>query len=192
MSKKLFAFTGQAGSGKDTAAGFLSSILKERGENFILTFSFAEFFKKIIHATFKIDEKEAEIIKRMQINPFNGLTLREVYQNFAEEMKNKINNDIWVDIVFKQIKTGLENLETLKYIICTDLRYKHERDSLIEFCREEDLDLIIIKMINLNQQSIMEHSSEKETQEIDANFTIKGSTPAEIEIQLKEILNEIF
>ena len=193
MAKKLIAFMGKSGSGKNTAADILMDHIElEDKEHFIIQFAFADILKRIIHNTFNIEEKDAEIIKRTNIKAFNGLTLREVYQRLGEEMKLFLGNDIWARLALEQVRNYLMDLKDTKYIICTDLRYTIEKAALEKFCEDEGIELYVIHMINKNDDTQMDHISEMQFNSIGSDYTIQADNIFEIELQLKEIENAIF
>jgi dephospho-CoA kinase len=190
-TKYLFAFTGLKGSGKDTAAEALIEIIDENEHQFIVQFAFADILKNIIHETFGITLAESEIIKRLNIKPFNGLTLREVYQHLGESIKSYFGEDVWAKITIQRLKEVIQDVN-VNFLVCTDLRYPIEEACLKKFCEDEGIELIIIKMINTNiKQNTDNHISETLIEDINNNYEIKADNIHQIKLQMEEIYNAI-
>jgi len=189
---KLIAFTGIKGSGKDTACNFLIAEFGERvPAGLTVQFAFADILKNIIHEGFNLSNREAGVLKRMNVKPFNGLTLRQVYQQLGETIKSRLGENIWVDITLERLKDFLDTVNP-DLMCLTDLRYLNEEAALRKFAEDNGLDLYIIKMINTNLDETDSHVSETQIPEIQADFIIKASTTEEIEIQIQEIFNELY
>jgi hypothetical protein len=187
----IIAFTGIKGSGKNTASNTFQEILGEKNRvGLTVEFAFADPLKNIIHETFDINSTQADEIKRLDIKPFNGLTLRKVYQRLGESIKSKLGQDVWAEYAITQMQ---EFIDTIKpdVIICTDLRYTNEENCLRKFADDNNYELYIIKMLNTNLEENDPHISENQIQEISEDFLIKASDTDEIKIQIGEIYNAI-
>ena len=186
----IIAFAGIKGSGKDTAAAAFEKKYNDYNEDILFKMAFADPLKSIIHRTFEIDNRESEEIKRLNIRPFNGLTLREVYQNLGEEIKFIFGQNIWVDYTLSKCHSFIEASEP-EYILITDLRYINEEKSLREFPEANNYNLYIIKLVNTNQISDDKHISEIQIDLIKEDFIIKASNIEEIKNQIGDIYNAI-
>jgi hypothetical protein len=192
MSKPIIiAFTGVKGSGKNTASETFQEIFGSNNQaGLTVEFAFADPLKNIIHETFNIDNNHAEEIKRLNIKPFNGLTLREVYQRLGESIKSRFGPDTWADFAIKRIQEFIDAILP-DVIICTDLRYTNEEAHLRKFADDNGYELYIIKMLNTNLVENDNHISENQIHEISEDFLIKASDPDEIKLQIGEIYNAI-
>lgn len=193
MMKKLIAFTGRARSGKDTAAELLDRIEIENG-NVLSYFAFADTLKNISHNALRLTSEEADILKVLPSAKIaNGLSLREFYNTLGDAIKAHFGDDAWNQIVFKDLK---EMIPLVDIVVCTDLRYPIEERDMRAFCEEAGIDLIIIKMNNLNHTqrtehlSAGEHASEYLVDQINEDYTITAHSVEEIKEQLLEILKE--
>jgi hypothetical protein len=180
MRKKLFAFAGNKGSGKDTAAAFLKEFID--GDNYYEC-AFADNLKEIVRESLDVVEEDEEFLKRSSIKPFNGLTLRQIYQKLGESIKQKMGQNIWIELALQHIDLSKD------IIICKDLRYTNEEYELRKFCAYEKIDLIIIKMENLNISENDDHISETQIPKIHHDYEIKANNIDEIRIKIKEIIN---
>jgi dephospho-CoA kinase len=187
----IIAFTGLKGSGKNTASEAFQEIFSKNVQTGLtVEFAFADPLKNIIHNTFNLNSATAENIKRIAIKPFNGLTLREVYQRLGEAVKKEIGPDVWAEIAAKKMQEFIDAV-TPDIIVCTDLRYLNEEKHLKELADRNNYDLYIIKMINSNIIEIDSHISESQIKDISEDFLIKAADPDEIKIQIEEIYNAI-
>jgi hypothetical protein len=188
---KIIAFAGVKGSGKNTAAMEIQRIFGEqRSSGLVVEFAFADPLKNIIHESFDIDNGHADEIKRLNIKPFNGLTLRQVYQRLGEAIKSRFGQDIWADFAVNRMQEFVDVINP-DIIICTDLRYTNEEAHLRKFADDNGHDLYIIKMLNTNIVENDQHISETQIHEIKEDFLIKASDPDEIKLQIGEIYNAI-
>jgi len=189
---KLIAFTGLKGSGKNTATNFLRDIMAKSGQvNLSVEFAFADPLKNIVKEGLGVDDSQEEFLKRSNIKPFNGLTLREVYQLLGEAIKSRIGQSVWVDFTINRINDFTEAL-TPDYIIITDLRYTNEEAALRKYAEDNGIELVIIKMQNTNLINTDTHISESQIDAINEDFLIKASDIDEIKIQMEEIFNGIY
>jgi hypothetical protein len=187
----IIAFTGAKGSGKNTASEAFQDIFgKNVKAGLTVEFAFADPLKNIIHETFDIDNLHADEIKRLNIKPFNGLTLREVYKRLGEAIKSRFGQDTWAEFATRRMQE-FNDAVTPDVIICTDLRYTNEEAHLRKFADDNGYDLYIIKMLNTNLIENDSHISETQIHEISEDFLIKASDPDEIKLQIGEIYNAI-
>jgi len=188
---KLIVFTGLKGSGKNTATNALSDIIGwKQAATLTAEFAFADPLKNIVKEGLNIDNSYEEFLKRSNIKPFNGLTLREVYQLLGEAIKSEVGRNIWADLTINRIQDFVNNLNP-DYIIVTDLRYTNEETSLRKFADDYGFELYIIKMQNTNLVNNDTHISETQIDDIQEDFLIKASDIDEIKIQMEEIFNAI-
>jgi energy-coupling factor transporter ATP-binding protein EcfA2 len=191
MLKRLYAFVGKKGSGKNTAAEFLAEIIQDdKPQELIIQFAFADILKAIINDTFNISQKEEEVLKRSSIKPFNGLTLREVYQKLAENIKVYFGEDVWSSITMERVHDFINDINS-DTLICTDLRYPIEEAALKKFCEDQGLELIIIKTINLNLDDDDNHVSETNVDLINYNYKIEASDIYQIKLQIEDIYQKL-
>lgn len=190
----IVGFVGEIGSGKDTASDLLTEIFHNRYKNDIsFSFAFADILKNIIHETFGLDAETANLIKRNdQIKPFNGKTLRDIYQGLGETIKSYFGQNIWVDITMTRLKEEYNSLGA-SLITCTDVRYSYEAAAIKKFAEDNGFEFRLIKMVNLNKSQRPDnkdlsdlHVSEQ-LKDIEYHAEIRASSVSEIRMKLKEI-----
>lgn len=192
MATKLIAFAGIKGSGKDTAADRFNELFSENNKGSLtVQFAFADILKNIVHETFMLHIEEVDALKRMHIKPFNGLTLREIYQRMGEAIKSRFGQDIWTNETIKRLSDFLDAVQP-DIMMVTDLRYTNEEAALRKFADDKGLDLVIIKMINTNLTDGDQHISEIQIPEIKEDYTVEASTVEELNEKIREIYNELY
>ena len=135
----IIGISGKAGSGKDTAAKMLEVLyanpdisyedfVNKRYKNFadILIVHFADSLKETAQVLFRISEWETNTQegKKTTIN-WIGKTVRELLQGIGQGLRDAIDFDLWVKILFANTK-GWSN-----YIIA-DVRYPNEIKAIKE------------------------------------------------------------
>lgn len=135
----IIGISGKAGSGKDTAAKMLEVLYanpdisyedfaNKRYKNFadILIVHFADALKEAAQVLFRLGEWETNTQegKKTTIN-WIGKTVRELLQGIGQGLRDAIDFDIWVKILFANTK-GWSN-----YIIA-DVRYPNEIKAIKE------------------------------------------------------------
>jgi hypothetical protein len=131
----LLAFTGQLGSGKDTAVERLTLILQPKP---VTRVSFAAKLKESAGALFDIDPKDWETYKNdpnLSIGLHNGqvylrnFTVRQFLQRYGTEAhRNIFGSDFWVDLALNQY-TSWSWREERDYLV-SDLRFQNEYDGV--------------------------------------------------------------
>lgn len=135
----IIGISGKAGSGKDTAAKMLEVLyanpnisyedfVNRRYKNFadILIVHFADALKEAAQVLFRLGEWEINTQegKKTTIN-WIGKTVRELLQGIGQGLRDAIDFDLWVKILFANTK-GWSN-----YIIA-DVRYPNEIKAIKE------------------------------------------------------------
>ena len=135
----IIGISGKAGSGKDTAAKMLEVLyanpdisyedfFNKRYKNFadILIVHFADALKETAQVLFRLGEWETNTQegKKTTIN-WIGKTVRELLQGIGQGLRDAIDFDLWVKILFANTK-GWSN-----YIIA-DVRYPNEIKAIKE------------------------------------------------------------
>lgn len=135
----IIGISGKAGSGKDTAAKMLEVLYanpdisyedfaNKRYKNFadILIVHFADALKETAQVLFRLGEWETNTQegKKITIN-WIGKTVRELLQGIGQGLRDAIDFDLWVKILFANTK-GWSN-----YIIA-DVRYPNEVKAIKE------------------------------------------------------------
>jgi hypothetical protein len=190
--KKLIAFTGRAGSGKDLGAFSWASLYKEETGQKTIKFAFADILKDIAGTALGVNLEEAEALKRMpSIKVANQYSLREFYNTLGDSIKSYFGFNIWAKLTLSKIEQLINVVDT-DLIVITDLRYVLEQDYLEEFCEKNNIKLIIVKMINSNhtkRSDNIEHESEFQVDDIRENYIIEASSAEEVQEKIKEIYN---
>ena len=135
----IIGISGKAGSGKDTAAKMLEVLYanpdisyedfaNRRYKNFadILIVHFADALKETAQVLFRLGEWEVNTQegKKTTIN-WIGKTVRELLQGIGQGLRDTIDPNLWVKILFANTK-GWSN-----YIIA-DVRYPNELEAIKE------------------------------------------------------------
>jgi len=192
MKKTVVAFSGRAGAGKDLGADTWAYLYKKETGKKAIKFAFANILKGIAGTALGISPNEAEVIKRLpEVKIANGLSLREFYNTLGDAIKSYFGNQVWAKMTINKMEQTLKKIDTDLFII-TDLRYIIEQEALRKFCIDNEMDLIVIKMINLNhtqRSDNIEHESEYQVDDIKEDYLIKASSPEEVEEKIKEIYN---
>ena len=175
MSKKIIAIVGKKGSGKDT----IGNIIKELDPEF-QQYSFAMPIKKVITDVFGIPNSQLEGRKEKEtpIERWYNKSPRDLMKYVGDAFKEKINKNIWIDILFDTIKDK-------EKVVITDLRFKNEYDK----CREKGV--FIIKVVRPEINSSDTHISETDLDSIsDSEYNAFISNSGTIE-DMKPIIEKI-
>jgi len=119
----LIAFTGKAGSGKDTACEYLRT--KIEGSTGI-TLGFSDPLKKGVAAMFGIPlEMMEDPVKKEEIIPHLGFSPRKALQVIATEgVRNHLGPDVWIKLLDQEYKNCIED----SIILIKDLRFDNEAE----------------------------------------------------------------
>ena len=135
----IIGISGKAGSGKDTAAKMLEVLyanpdisyedfVNKRYKNFadIQIVHFADTLKETAQVLFRIGEWETNTQegKKTTIN-WIGKTVRELLQGIGQGLRDAIDSDLWVKILFA-------NTEGWTNYIIADVRYPNEIKAIKE------------------------------------------------------------
>lgn len=123
--KKIIAFGGQAGMGKDTAADEFHSLFKQNELQSYRT-SFAEGVKNIFCKTFAVEKSTMESTKR-DPNPMKEfeVSTRKALQKIGDGFR-EIKKTVWIEQLLERVKHIEDGTTTL----ISDLRYENEADLL--------------------------------------------------------------
>ncbi len=190
----LVGFIGTVGSGKDTAADFLEDYYREQHpEKYTFRFAFADIIKNIVNDTFGLRTIDADTIKRLHtVKPFNGKTLREVYQTFGESIKSHFGTNFWVAATIKELNETRKTINA-NLIMCTDVRYSYEAAALKKYAQDNGFDIYLIRMNNLNTTQRYDNKSLKDLhiseqlKDIQETHTIKAKLIDEIDQAIRKI-----
>ena len=117
---------GLAGSGKDTLADILISIL---GEGKAVKYSFAYPIKRIAEIFGFTKRQFSDRTLKESIDPFWGVTPRWFAQTVGTEMFRKLfREDVWVRLAEKFIKSNVD-----KIVIVPDVRFDNEAELIQRF-----------------------------------------------------------
>ena len=128
MVRKIVAFAGRAGSGKD----YHCQQLVKQGN--YKQMAFANALRKILFLTLGMSFEEGmekyEELKKTPI--FNGQTLRHMLEHLGTEGIRAYDNDFWAKCLIKDIDKVPEELN----ICVSDLRFHNEYKALKNYCDE--------------------------------------------------------
>lgn len=169
-NKFLIGITGKKQSGKDTIGKLLISlylsktigilkntklediyqIVSER--SFLYLYKFADPLKDIVTKLINCNRNdlENEIFKNTILPDWN-LTPREIMQMFGTDFCRTFNPKIWIKMLDEEIAQSDQD-----FIIITDVRFYNEVTYI------KNMNGIIIKVVDLNQQNSDLHISENE------------------------------
>ncbi len=198
--KRLIAFAGRARSGKDTGAAVIEGLfdqhtLKTENRNGVtLKFAFANILKDIAQTSLKINPDDAERLKAVpSAKVANGLTIREFYNTLGDSIKRYFGQDVWINIIAESV----QNTQGIDLLIITDLRYSTEEVGLREVCKNNDIELTIIKMKNLNHSQrddnipVTEHESEYLVDSIKEDYLVSARDVPELIGKLEDIFIQL-
>ena len=150
----IIGIAGKKGSGKDLCAHLMQTFLISEWE----TKKFAEPMKLAVSVMLGVDRNELEdrTYKESYVEEL-GMTVREFMNKFGTEVCRNINENIWVNILFRDYKD--ENW------IITDVRKKNEVDAI----ESRGGIVIYIDRPGIEGGS---HSTENELNDIDFNYVI--------------------
>lgn len=170
---KIIAFSGKAGSGKDTAANLLKEDFPE-----ITHLSFAAPLKEMSSHYFP----SCDVVKK---DPYS----REILQGLGSFVREQVHEDYWVDKLIAQIEDKPDAL----YVI-TDLRYKNEYTALRFLSPQHEVYIIRLEGRRYEQSDkAMSHPSETDLDTV--RFTNVYNNTGTLEMlhsYLKETLHEIY
>lgn len=125
MVRKIVAFAGVQGSGKDYRCQQLEKIDYKK-------MAFADALRKILFVTLGIPyELGMEKYEELKQTPlYNGQTLRHMLEHLGTEGIRKYDNDFWVKCLIKDIEDLPEDVN----VCISDLRFYNEYKYIKEFC----------------------------------------------------------
>lgn len=140
--RKIVAFVGRAGSGKD----YQCSLLTEKGYRKV---AFADALRDIAFSCFDIpyefgmqryEEMKAkeDCIKVLTEDSLHELNFRQFLEYLGTQGIRKYDNDFWCNCLIKTLK------ETTDNICISDMRFINEYDKLKQFAEENDYELKVI------------------------------------------------
>ena len=153
MTRKVIAFAGKAGSGKDYRC---SVLVKNHG---YVKMAFADALRRVAFATLGMDYNEGmdkyEELKRTKI--FGDLTFRNILENLGTEGIRKYDNDFWVKCLINDMEK--ENAD--KDICISDLRFVNEYDKLKKYCDERgySFELVFCDYHSERYEEVNNHAS---------------------------------
>jgi len=181
---KIIAFTGRAGSGKDTAASLL--------ERSWVIMAFAAPLKQMIRSllsNLQHDNREAEKIAlqlrefpKEEVIPYPGKSPRQLMQTLGTEWgREMVCDDLWIQC-FKAGVARARGLYPDCNIAVTDLRFPNE-----EKCIRE-MGGTIIHIVHSSRKDVASHKSEE--QPIFADHVIYNDGSLEdLKVELDKIIN---
>lgn len=128
MTRKIIAFAGRAGSGKNYQCALL-----EKNSGFKVM-AFADALRKIMFVTLGISyEYGMQHYDELKKTPlFNGQTLRDMLQHLGTEGIRKYDNDFWCKCLIKDIN----DLPETQDVCVSDLRFYNEYEYLKNYADE--------------------------------------------------------
>ncbi len=187
----IFGFIGRKGSGKDTAANYISESVNEFKEPGTVSafFAFADPLKNMVCETLGITRSEEEYLKRHPgIKVAGGLDIRSFHNKYGDVLKSRFGKTIFTDITIDRINDTYQSINP-DTILVTDVRFPMEDAALKKFGDDMGIEVITIKMINSNLEPIEAdaHETEYLSETMPADYTIEASSPQEIKDKIKTL-----
>lgn len=192
---KVLAFTGRKGSGKDTALKIWDIDGPLRKFHFI-HINFADGLKEMCGRYFRLTHAEMyePSLKEVPLNRWPNATPRFIMQNAASQLRD-LFPDIWVKNWGYEVDVALHETKHVsnedKVIVCTDLRYRNEYNTLKT---SEKLDVTVIRIVRnsiLKGDSSEQHGSETEVDLLEADYLVSNEgTMEEFTAKILEIRNK--
>lgn len=136
MSRKIIAFTGKAGSGKNFRC---NQLVKDNG---FVSLAYADALRKILFVTLGIPyEYGMEHYDELKMTPlYNGYTLRNMLEKLGTEGIRSYDNDFWAKCLLKEI----ERLPESQDVCISDLRFHNEYKTLKDFCDKKGYEFKLV------------------------------------------------
>ena len=136
MTRKIMAFAGKAGSGKD----FRCQQLLKQGN--YKRMAFADALRKIMFLTLGIPFGQGmEHYEELKKTPlYNGQNLRQMLEHLGTEGIRHYDNDFWCKCLIKDLDEVPEDLN----ICISDLRFYNEYKYLKEYCDKKGYEFSFI------------------------------------------------
>lgn len=167
---KIIAFIGKIGSGKTTAAKYLT---KEYG---YLRVRFADKLKRMLAVLGLTYEEIDGSLKNVPCNILGGKTPRYTMITLGTEWgRNMIHPDLWVKALDRQIKELIEEGE-YKFVI-DDLRFLSESEWLNNI-QINNVKIYMIKIVR-GEETVLNHQSEIEQDKIEGDCIIHNNDTLE-------------
>lgn len=144
--KKIIAFTGPAGSGKDTAANAILNAYPDSEQ-----LSFAYTLKKTCQVLFNLSESQLnDTIEKELVDPRYNKSPRELFQWMGTDIiRNTFGNDFFVNIMRDKINKSNKSI-----IVINDVRFDNEAELIKSMFGK------IVKIERKEQKKVTSHSSE--------------------------------
>ena len=131
----IIGLHGKMGSGKSICSDMICSILKDNNIESEIK-SFARPIYEIVATIFQTDVEEIKNNKNTLVRPrsFSGLrTYRELLQTIGMDIRDLVNEDIWIDAMFGKYNSKIleEWTGQYKWWIIDDLRFINEFDKIV-------------------------------------------------------------
>ena len=171
---KIIAFTGQKGSGKDTAAKLIDGAVN---------YKFADPLKNMLRTLLQtqgcpVDQIERYIEGDLKEEPciwLNGRTMRHAMQTLGTEWgREMIHEDLWTECMDRRLSVTKD-----KNIVITDLRFQNEADIVGLYWGQ------VVRIKRGANDNTATHASETELNSIKVDLEINNSGSLE---DLQEVL----
>lgn len=173
---RIIAFTGRAGSGKDTAAAMLLELIDARYGEHAIRLAFADPIRACIRLMVAAGERHYLTDRALKEQPIPslGCSYRELAQTLGDWGRSR-HPDYWVRILANSVATWDSHIAVI-----TDVRYPNEA----EWIAANDGVLIHINRPGID--GVREHSSETHVDQLGATFTIHNlGTLAELQLAVE-------
>lgn len=136
MARKIVAFAGKAGSGKDFRC---NTLVAHHGYKKL---AFADALRRIAFVTLGYDYEwgMAHYDELKQTDIINGLNFRNILENLGTEGIRYYDNDFWARCLI----TTIDRLPEEQNICVSDLRFYNEYSALKEYCDNKGYDFEFI------------------------------------------------
>lgn len=128
----IILISGYSKSGKDLFADYMVKSFNFK------KYAIATSLKQMVAQKYNIDHNMTVTQEGKNTIVYNGLTVRELLINYAAELKDSVNQDVFIADMYKRISTESDN------VVISDFRYINEYEYLCRQFYKNDKDTKVV------------------------------------------------